>query len=71
MDETFRDVLCAAFPLFAALFAICIVLLILLVMVLLFIEPGSGAYVTSVLSGSILVITLVGSAIVIRFCRRT
>ena len=69
MGEKFRDVLCAAYPLFAALFVISIVLLVLLVMVLLFIEPGTGAYVTSLLSGSILIITLIGSAIVIRFCR--
>lgn len=69
MNETFRDVLCAAFPLFATLFGISVVLLVLLVMGLLFVKPGSGAYVTSILSGSFLLITLVGSAIVIRFCR--
>lgn len=71
MKREFRDVLCAAFPLFVLLFGVSIVLLVLLVLTFPFVEPGSGAYVTSVLSGGLLLVTLVGSAVVIRVCRRS
>lgn len=71
MADTFWDVLCAALPLFATLFGVSIVLLVLLLFTIPFIEPGSGAYVTSVISGGILLVTLVGSAVVIRVCRRS
>lgn len=71
MGETLWDVLCAALPLFATLFGVSIVLLVLLVLTIPFTDSGSGAYVTSMISGGLLLVTLVGSAVVIRVCRRS
>lgn len=71
MNEAFRDVLCAGLPLFATFFGVSIVLLVLLVFTLPFVESGSGTYVTSAISGTLLFVTAAGSAAVIRICRRS
>ena len=71
MKETFREVLCAALPLFVTLFGVSVVLLVLLVFTIPFAESGSRAFFTSVLSGGILSVVLVGSGTVIRLCRRS
>ena len=71
MKQAFRDALCAALPLFVTLFGVSIVLLVLLALTIPFVESGSRTFVTSVLSGSILFVVLVGSGIVIRVCRRS
>lgn len=71
MTETFRDVLCAALPLFVTLFGVSTVLLVLLAFTIPFVESGSRTFVTSILGGTILSVVLVGSAVVIRVCRRS
>ena len=71
MNEAFRDALCAALPLFVTLFGVSVVLLVLLALTIPFAEPGSRAFFTSVLSGGILAVVLLGSAVVIRICRRS
>lgn len=70
MAETLRDALCAVIPLFAALFGISVVLLVLLVLTVPFVDSGSGTYYTSLVTGVLLLVSIIGSAGVIRACRR-
>lgn len=64
------ELLCAGLPLLGVLFALNVVLLVLLVAIFPFTDPGSGSYYVSLASFGIIGTSLVAIVAVIRKCRR-
>lgn len=70
MRDTFWDTLCASLPLVTVLFGINAVLLVLLLMTSPFLEPGTRTFYVGIASAVVILVSLLGSASVIRRCRK-
>lgn len=69
MKDAFWDLAHSALPLLSLLFAMNVVLLIMLVLSMLYITPGSSSYYVGVMSGVVILTSLLGLGYVIRQVR--
>jgi len=70
MREAFWRIMSATLPLLVLLFVANAVLLVLLVLSVPFLDVGSASYYLSVLSGGVILTSLVGLGYAIRKCKQ-